>query len=113
MCVGGSLAAIQALTMPVYAMDRASAEQARIARRAKMKEKYGSGELTKEETRLLKEVEQEESKKAVQKAAAEAGTELGINKDVASLQTNKAKQRASIRERLIAQGGGQATGDGE
>jgi len=59
LCVGGSLAAIQALTMPVYAMDRAAAEQARIARRAKMKEKYGSGELTKDEARLLKEVEEE------------------------------------------------------
>mmetsp|Transcript_18540 Transcript_18540/g.26073 ORF Transcript_18540/g.26073 Transcript_18540/m.26073 type:complete len:86 (+) Transcript_18540:554-811(+) len=81
----------------------------RLARKARMKEKYGSGDLSDDEKRLLTELNNSEAKEEQQKDAAEAGSEVGLNKDVASLKTNKEKQRESIRARLLEKGGATVT----
>eukprot|EP00471_Norrisiella_sphaerica_P006879 CAMPEP_0184483474 /NCGR_PEP_ID=MMETSP0113_2-20130426/5119_1 /TAXON_ID=91329 /ORGANISM="Norrisiella sphaerica, Strain BC52" /LENGTH=171 /DNA_ID=CAMNT_0026863893 /DNA_START=216 /DNA_END=731 /DNA_ORIENTATION=- len=105
-CLGaGMLALSQAL--PSHSMDKQAAMEARLARKAKMKDKYGDN-LSPEESRALKEATAEESKKQEQKTAAESGSEIGMNKDVAALKKNKEAQRESIRERLMAKGGASA-----
>mmetsp|Transcript_9912 Transcript_9912/g.15954 ORF Transcript_9912/g.15954 Transcript_9912/m.15954 type:complete len:194 (+) Transcript_9912:138-719(+) len=79
--------------LPAVSMDAQTAQQMRLARKARMKEKYGSGDLTEDEKRLLTELNETEAKEEQQKAATEAGSEVSLNKDVASLKTNKEKQR--------------------
>eukprot|EP00472_Partenskyella_glossopodia_P007171 CAMPEP_0197525678 /NCGR_PEP_ID=MMETSP1318-20131121/13881_1 /TAXON_ID=552666 /ORGANISM="Partenskyella glossopodia, Strain RCC365" /LENGTH=187 /DNA_ID=CAMNT_0043079351 /DNA_START=34 /DNA_END=597 /DNA_ORIENTATION=+ len=88
-----------------YAMDSSLAKEKRAARRAAMKEKFGDP-LSKDEERLLSQRNEALAAKEEQKEAFEKGTAMGMNKDVASLKSNKNSQRESIRARLIAQGGG-------
>jgi len=42
--------------LPAVSMDAQTAQQMRLARKARMKEKYGSGDLTEDEKRLLTEL---------------------------------------------------------
>mmetsp|Transcript_18537 Transcript_18537/g.26066 ORF Transcript_18537/g.26066 Transcript_18537/m.26066 type:complete len:196 (+) Transcript_18537:119-706(+) len=94
---------------PAFSVDSQTAQKMRLARKARMKEKYGSGDLSDDEKRLLTELNNSEAKEEQQKDAAEAGSEVGLNKDVASLKTNKEKQRESIRARLLEKGGATVT----
>ncbi|GAB5354784.1 hypothetical protein AAMO2058_000149100 [Amorphochlora amoebiformis] len=103
--VGLSTVALQhAVSFPSFAVDPLAAAAARRARKARMKEKYGES-LTNDERELLEQSkEQIEEKSEGQKAPSELAQTL--TKNVNTLKTSKEAQRAAIREKLIASGGG-------